>query len=76
LLGPGSINSIQLSNLREEHRTGGQLRIRAKGIGEVFWIYSSGAVRQVVYYRVNGATGGSLIYTAFAPGAVLDGIFF
>lgn len=78
LLGAGTINGIAFSELRGETNTytsDTRYRVRAKGIGEVLR-QDSGRPRVAIYYRVNGATGGSLEGTPFAPGAPLAGVLF
>ncbi len=55
----------------------GVYRIYAKGIGEVFRDASvTSGERYAIYYRVNGATKGSLAGTPFAAGQSLEGRFF
>ena len=50
--------------------------VSAKGIGWVIRIYSNNVVWRAIYYRVNGATDGSLAGTPFGTGELLDGKFF
>lgn len=79
LLGPGTINGLAFADLRRETRYGGNFaeeRIYAKGIGLVARFYRTRPSNQVIYYRVNGQTGGSLAGTPFASGELLDGLFF
>ncbi len=81
--GSKTFNGLTFNEVRFEHRIrasvgtdlSGEIRIRAKGMGEVKRVFG-GVIREVVYYRVNGQTGGSLAGTPFAPGALLDGLFF
>ena len=59
----------------------GRVRIRAKGIGPVFQSQPDRADFELIYYRVNGVTEGSLDGTPFEPGGTLpngtlDGLFF
>jgi hypothetical protein len=77
LLGAGTINSISYDNLRGRNRSYYYL-VTAKGIGEVISMYSSSSrrPRAVIYYRVDGKTGGSLEGTIFAPGEKLEGVLF
>lgn len=77
-LGAGTINGIAFNDLRGETNTytsDTRYRVRAKGIGEVLR-QDSFRPQVLVYYRVNGATGGSLEGTPFASGALLDGVLF
>ncbi len=56
-----------------------QLRIRAKGVGEVFRTYGypdGYRERTAIYYQVNGETRGSLAGTPFDVGQPLEGLFF
>jgi hypothetical protein len=77
-LGPGTINGMSFPDLRGENGTyssGLRYRVRAKGIGTVLTL-SSGRPSVAIYYRVNGATGGSLAGTPFEAGQPMDGIWF
>ena len=77
-LGAGTINGMPFANLRGSNSSYvrfPQYRVRAKGIGTVIDI-GLGRPLIAIYYRVNGATGGSLIGTPFEPGQPMDGIWF
>ena len=57
-----------------------RMRIRASGIGEIFRSLKDEngdyIERSIIYYRVDGDTGGSLAGTPFDEGQPLDGVFF
>ncbi len=66
---------------RVEHRTVNSItssRIRIQGIGvvELFAASAPGTPTQVVYYNVDGQTGGSLAGTPFTVGSALHTLFF
>ena len=74
--GPFTVNGMTFDDVRmREIVNRGIFRVEAKGIGEVLRVVS-GNVRRLVYYRVNGNTGGSLAGTPFEAGQSLDGVFF
>lgn len=78
--GPYTIpNGMTFTDVRfESYTSSNRMRIRAKGIGMIYE-NSDGdfALEQIIYYRVNGQTGGSLVGTPFEPGVgALDGLFF
>ena len=74
--GPFTVNGMTFDDVRmREIVNRGIFRVEAKGIGEVLRVVS-GNVRRLVYYRVNGSTGGSLAGTPFEAGQPLDGVFF
>jgi hypothetical protein len=78
--GPYTINGMTFNDVRfESYSSSDRFRIRAKGIGMIF--QSAGddddEPYQVIYYHVEGQSGGSLVGTPFEPGVgVLDGLFF
>lgn len=79
--GPFTFNGMTFPDVRMESYTGtsSQFRMRAKGIGEIYRRSrgTSVSTNVIFYYRVNGATGGSLVGTPFEPGVgPLDGLFF
>jgi hypothetical protein len=82
LLGSGSIKGIDFDDLKASDKYYTSFRSRyfeiyAKGIGKVFKINKSGgSVYEVIYYRVDGVEGGSLVGTPFDVGSVLTGFFF
>lgn len=74
--GPFTVNGMTFDDVRlREIVNRGIFRVEAKGIGEVLRVVS-GNVRRLIYYRVNGNTGGSLAGTPFEAGQPLDGVFF
>jgi hypothetical protein len=74
--GPLTVSGMTFDDVRmREIVNRGIFRVEAKGIGEVLRVVS-GNVRRLVYYRVNGSTGGSLAGTPFEAGQPLDGVFF
>ena len=77
LTGPFRVNGMTFNEVRVDNQLGNdRLRIRAKGIGEVFRSQPGRDDRKLIYYRANGVTEGSLDGTPFAVGGVLHGIFF
>ena len=79
LLGPGTVDSMSFDDLLGFHRQSTSsltYRIRAKGIGDVMWMRHGSPLTKIIYYRVDGATGGSLAGTPFDTGQVFDGVFF
>lgn len=80
LLGSYTVNGMTFPDVLIHERPAiDQMRLRAKGIGEILMISGGGtnaSARSLIYYRVNGATGGSLAGTPFASGQPLDGLFF
>ncbi len=66
------------ADVRVEKNLGGshRLRIRARGIGNVFNTYDGGNYDRLLYYRKDGATGGSLAGTPVESGGALEGLFF
>lgn len=78
--GPITVNGMVFNDVRiEELVNRDTVRVRAKGIGEVLRSNTQSdptADRRVLYYRVNGMTGGSLAGTPFEAGQPLDGLFF
>ena len=77
LTGPFTVNGMTFNEIRVENQLGSdRLRIRAKGIGPVFQSDPGRENWELIYYRANGATGGSLVGTPFATGGALAGIFF
>ena len=77
LSGPFTVNGMTFNEVRVENQLGNdRLRIRAKGIGEVFRSQPSQNDRELIYYRANGTTGGSLAGTPFAAGGELENFFF
>ena len=78
LSGPVTVNGMTFDDVRlEQSITSDNLRVRAKGIGEVLRVANNGSwERRLIFYRANGVEGGDLTGTPFAPGALLDGLFF
>ena len=77
--GPYTINGLTFTDVRfESYTSSNRFRIRAKGIGMIFEHRDSiSDPEQIIFYRVNGQTGGSLVSTPFEPGVgFLDGQFF
>lgn len=73
-----TFNSVRVETDLDEGNTD-RMRIRAKGIGEIFRTYDQGSThieRSAIYYRVNGNTKGSLAGTPFDTGQPLEGLFF
>lgn len=76
LLDSVTVNGMTFNDVRVEQMLSSNFsRVRAKGIGEVLRMTNNGD-RGVIYYRVNGATGGSLAGTPFDAGQPFDGVFF
>lgn len=74
-----TVNGMTFTDVRIRNRIeGNQVRLDAKGIGEILRVSTdnTGNERRIIYYRVNGATGGSLAGTPFDSGQLLDGLFF
>jgi hypothetical protein len=81
LLGSGSIGSMSFNDLLGRDKFSGtgtrrDYRVHAKGIGRILRLRSGSPAQRVIYYDVNGATGGSLAGTPFESGAVPFGGFF
>ena len=78
LSGPVTVNGMTFDDVRlEQNIASNNLRVRAKGIGEVLRVANNGSwERRLIFYRANGVEGGDLTGTPFAPGALLDGLFF
>jgi len=75
LLGAGEIDGIAFTNLRGSQRTlndSSWYEVRAKGIGRVLQMSRTQAPAKIIYYRVDGNTGGSLAGTPFAAGELLE----
>ncbi len=75
LLGEYEVNGMTFSNVRLETRRNDGYRLRAEGIGPIV-DGRSGSTSNVIYYWVDGQTGGSLAYTPFGEGGRLSGLFF
>jgi hypothetical protein len=75
VLGPYEVNGLSFSNVLMETRRGDNYRLRAEGIGTILR-GQAGSTLNVIYYRVDGQTDGSLAGTPFAAGAALEGLFF
>ena len=78
-LGSGNIDSLAFADLMGFHRhynTTNSYRVRAKGIGDVMHMFNGSTVRKIIYYQVDGVTGGSLAGTPFDSGEVFHGVFF
>ena len=76
-VGPFTVNGMTFPDVRIESYMDGFSRIRAKGIGEVLRDNrGSGRDDLLIYYQVDGASGGSLVGTPFDSGQLLDGLFF
>jgi hypothetical protein len=78
LSGPVTVNGMTFDDVRlEQNIASDSVRVRAKGIGEILRTANDGSwERRIIYYRASGITGGDLTGTPFAPGALLDGLFF
>lgn len=78
LIGAQTVNGMTFDDVRVEDYINvgqGQSRLRAKGIGVILRM-DDGGDQKVVYYRVDGQTGGSLAGTPFDSGAPLQNLFF
>jgi hypothetical protein len=76
LAGPMAINGLNFDAVRFESFTSSQsFRIKAKGVGLIFNENSFGKL-QIIYYQVNGTSGGSLAGTPFDSGGALEGLLF
>jgi len=62
--------------IRIEHRSEGGSRIRVQGIGTVERFDKGLPGRKVIYYNVNGQTGGDLSGTPFESGSAIRDLFF
>ena len=73
-----TIGDLVFNDVAAQQRLGGgYTRYRAQGIGEIMREQNGQPTRFVIYYRVNGQTGGSLNGTPFEPSVGnLDGLFF
>ena len=69
-----TFNDVIIDSSRDDE--GGSNAINAKGIGYVRFEDEFSGIYNLIYYRVDGVTGGSLIGTPFATGQPLDGLFF
>ncbi len=82
LTGPFVVNGMTFNEVRVRNRLGPFLRTRvgAKGIGEILRKVEFDNDRELIYFRANGSTGGSLRDTPFDPTfnnpMTLDGLFF
>ena len=79
LLGPGGINGLHFNNLRKDRVTIGTTHydeIMARGVGLVLRLEEGKPATRAIYYRIGQQTDGSLEETPFAPGGILDGLFF
>ncbi len=82
LSGPFVVNGMTFNEVRVRNRVGTRHRTRvgAKGIGEILRKQEFGNDRELIFFRANGTTGGSLRDTPFDPTfnnpMTLDGLFF
>jgi len=79
LLGSGSIGSMAFSDLLSRQKHSGtrlDYRVHAKGIGRILRFQSDNAAQRVIYFDVDGATGGSLAGTPFDSTAAPFGTIF
>ena len=83
LSGPFVVNGMTFKKVRIENKQGPnpRTRVRAKGIGEILRKESFNFNdRELIYFRANGTTGGSLRNTPFDPlfnnPRTLDGLLF
>lgn len=79
LLGAGEIGGIAFTNMRGSQRSydgSAWYEVRAKGIGRILKMNRNRAVEKIIYYRVDGNTGGSLTGTPFASGQLLENFLY
>lgn len=70
------LNGMTFSDVRvDTYYKSDSFNLQAKDIGRIL-ASSSSATYTIIYYRVNGTSGGNLTGTPFASGGDLEGLFF